>query len=220
MTIPVVSAIGHETDTTLLDFVADVRAPTPSAAAEIVFPVIEELQKRLQHYRQQHAAVLHKRIGNARLKLRALLAELGEPTHLLYPFRQTLSTKLQRCCSYGQYWVKQKRHKLHRIQLCLQAAHPKAILQRARHRLLQTATRMRTLRMILQRKREQWRGIAQKIHALSPLQILGRGYSIVLHRQEALRSIHSVEIGERIRIRLTDGSLEATVETKLEELIS
>jgi exodeoxyribonuclease VII large subunit len=216
-TVPVVSAIGHETDVTIADLVADVRAPTPTAAAELVSPdqhdwfqrfeqieqrLLRRLRDRLRE-RAQHVDWLAARLIHPRARLenlgqrfealthRLLLAQ-GRRVHVAHAMLNALAARLERCSPLGRLRAARLdcRHSYERLR--------QALVQR-----------------IAERRRELAH-FAQTLHALSPLATLDRGYAIV--RSEAtgaiVRTADAVTVGERIEARLARGRLGCVVEEK------
>jgi len=194
--VPVVSAVGHEVDYTIADFVADLRAPTPSAAAELVVrekqAVVEslaQLRARLERFAARPLRDLERRVDELTARLRREMRnEVGRAHH-----RLALATR------------------------ALRASDPVARMARDRHRLETLQSRMATL---IHRRRDRARYALQtavgRLDSLSPLAVLGRGYSLT--RTPAGEIVHSpaqVRVGDPIRVLLQRGSLDAQVtETK------
>jgi exodeoxyribonuclease VII large subunit len=170
--IPVVSAIGHEIDVTLSDLVADVRALTPSEAAELVAPAAEELSARLQQVQKRLAAALRGRVGT----LEARLASIAR--HRI--FRRPLELVFERGRRLDELEIRQNRAVARRLEI-------------ARARLDATAAHL---------------------DSLSPLAVLGRGYSITerLPSGEVVRRASQLEPGTQIRTRLAQGQAVSRVE--------
>jgi exodeoxyribonuclease VII large subunit len=190
--VPVVSAVGHEVDYTIADFVADLRAPTPSAAAELVVrekqavvDTLAQLRARLERFALRPLRDLERRVDELAARLRREMRnELGRANH-----RVTLATR------------------------ALRASDPVARVARDRHRLDSLQARMVTL---LHRRRDRARYALQtavgRLDSLSPLAVLGRGYSLT--RTPAGDIVHSpaqVRVGDVIRVLLQRGSLDARV---------
>jgi exodeoxyribonuclease VII large subunit len=190
--VPVVSAVGHEVDYTIADFVADLRAPTPSAAAELVVrekqavvDTLAQLRARLERLALRPLRDLERRVDELAARLRREMRnELGRANH-----RVTLATR------------------------ALRASDPVARVARDRHRLDSLQARMITL---LHRRRDRARYALQtavgRLDSLSPLAVLGRGYSLT--RTPAGDIVHSpaqVRVGDVIRVLLQRGSLDARV---------
>ena len=173
--IPVISAVGHEPDVTISDYVADLRAATPSNAAELAVPDQDALRQNLDAMSNAMVSSLSRQVKSARQHLQILSASqaLQSPTGYLEQRRQ-----------------------------CVELL---------KNRLLAAQNQNLT------RSRQRYIAVTAKLDAMSPLKVLTRGYSMAqTERGEVVRSVSQVSIGERIRIRLSDGSLSATVMNKEE----
>lgn len=212
--IPVVSAVGHETDFTIADFVADCRAPTPSAAAELVFPLKSDMVARLLQpvERAQHA--LRRDLQRQRFRLRACLAELGDGRTMLREHAQRLADLgFRREKSLRQIFLR-RRQQMRHYETLLAAAHPKVRLHKLRSSV--EASKGRIVLLMKQRlptARRQMASLEARLQALSPLGVLQRGYGIVLRQDgQAVRRASEVACGERVEIRVAEGILGARVE--------
>lgn len=174
--IPVISAVGHEPDVTISDFVADLRAATPSNAAELAVPDQDALRQNLDAISTAMAVALNRQLKAARQHLNTLAQSpvLRNPTG----------------------YIQQQGKGLELLKNRLISAQNQAINQ----------------------KKQRYIAAVSKLDAMSPLKVLTRGYSMAqTSAGEVLRSVHQVELGERVSIRLTDGILSATVMDKKEE---
>ncbi|QBH04047.1 exodeoxyribonuclease VII large subunit [Xanthomonas oryzae] len=212
---PVVSAVGHETDVSLSDFVADVRAPTPSVAAELLVPDQRELVARVRRAQARMTQLQQHALGNAMqradrlaLRLRAhspqarlqLLHRRQEEAGRQLGARMTqvlerLQARVQR--GHAQVQSHNPQRHLAGLQQRLRALHPQAAMQRR-----------------LQHDQLQLRSIARSLEAVSPLATVARGYAIVTRPADGsvVRSAAEVAAGERLRAQLADGSIEVRVE--------
>ncbi|HEV7572567.1 MAG TPA: exodeoxyribonuclease VII large subunit [Thermoanaerobaculia bacterium] len=196
--IPTISAIGHETDFTICDFVADLRAPTPSAAAEIVIRAKSEICMQIDHMTRRVRHVVESRVRNYRHELRHLASSdrLG-----LLPRR-----------------IASRRERLDRSRVTLfRMLEARARSMRARL----AAVNAPLLRFPSQvaRERERLRSTAATLGAVSPLSVLSRGYAIAFSRtkrgkRKPIMDVASVAIGEPIEVQLKTGRLECTVDAK------
>lgn len=214
--VPVVSAIGHETDFTLADFAADLRAPTPSVAAELLVPNAADLRTRLRGL-QQRLGTLHQqqmrermqRADRASLRLQALapqarLRALGERQQQL----------LRRLHAAWQARDAGLRARLRHADAVLRATRPERRLEALRARLSALAPRPRAAverRLHAQSLRLQ--GIARSLQAVSPLATVARGYAILRHDDgRVVRSVLDAAPGDRLSARLADGELRLRVD--------
>ncbi|MFA6317556.1 MAG: exodeoxyribonuclease VII large subunit, partial [Elusimicrobiota bacterium] len=169
--IPVVSCVGHETDFTIADFVADVRAPTPSAAAELVAPDKEALVSRLKETLRSFGTAMANRIGRLELRLKAAAS---------HPFLQA----------------------------------PHRIYEERIRRVDEVAGRLpEAMARLLSHKDKDLKILLEKLQALSPLNVLSRGYAIArkLPGDEILRRSSQTRKGDKVRVRLHEGEIDCEV---------
>lgn len=190
--IPVISAVGHETDFTICDFVSDLRAPTPSAAAELAVPDRQELLQTLRMYRDALDSHMQAKLKSNRLLLQSIAQKrvLQSPDSFLQNRRIDVDNLTTRLALSAERRIKRAHTALD--PLCTELHH--SIQTRL------TADRARFLSK------------AAKLEALNPLSVLTRGYSAVFddHGQN-LRSVHDVKKDDTVHLRLTDGALDAKV---------
>jgi exodeoxyribonuclease VII large subunit len=219
--VPVVSAVGHEVDFTLADFVADLRAPTPSAGAELLVPDRGEMQARLRHLR----ARLERRVaqGLDRARQRAdhagLRLQAERPQRRVERGRDRATALRLRLEAAMTRRLTQARTAAEGASRRLGQQAPALRLQRLRQRLALLGARQDTaLRRGLQARTGLLREIGRGLHAISPLATLGRGYAI-LQRDDgrAVRSADEVKDGDTLRARLAEGALRLRVEAKGDE---
>jgi len=196
--IPTISAIGHETDFTICDFVADLRAPTPSAAAEIVIRAKSEICTLIDHMARRVRHVVESRVRNYRHELRHLASSdrLG-----LLPRR-----------------IASRRERLDRSRVTLfRMLEARARSMRAR--LVSINAPLLRFPATVARERERLRSTAATLGAVSPLSVLSRGYAIAFSRtkrgkRKPIMDVAAVAIGEPIEVQLKTGRLECTVDGK------
>lgn len=213
--LPVVSAIGHETDFTIADFVADLRAPTPSAAAELVTATLHRVEVRLD---QMHQAVL--RAGRFHLlRARAQYNRLSADA-LLSRVRDAANRRAQRVDDLRQRlesaWARRLRQRRARVAAAtarLDRGNPELRLAVGARRLESGRGCLRRLASeIVGRRRLRLEHTAARLEALSPVAVLARGYALVYSIDGTLlRAADAVRPGENIRARLGSGALTATV---------
>jgi exodeoxyribonuclease VII large subunit len=209
--VPVVSAVGHEIDFSIADFVADLRAPTPSAAAELLVPDALALKRHLDQLRQRIVAIQERQLQariqrvdhlHARLQSQRPQARLARDHERLQQLhRRLLSARLSQ--------VTQWTVRLERTHARLLAQHPKQYLTLWRHQLDQQAMHLRrSIEHKLERERMGLQHVARAMHAVSPLATLERGYAILFEADgKVLRSAQNVTAGTPLRARLADGEL-------------
>ena len=213
---PIVSAIGHETDVSICDFVADVRAPTPSAAAELLSPDTPAMLQQLQRYQRQLHQSMKTRLTHEHLRLDALRRRLRHPGERLAQQSQRLDELDIRLQRAGRHRLEQRRQQLTSLQGRLQQQHPERLLRLLHERLEQFSQRLpRAMHLQLQQRRQRLESTAQGLHLISPLATLGRGYSILLDQQgKAVRSQQEARPGQQLQARLADGQLTLRVEAE------
>jgi exodeoxyribonuclease VII large subunit len=209
--VPVVSAVGHEIDFSIADFVADLRAPTPSAAAELLVPDAVAVDRHLQQLRQRLATLQQRQLQAHSQRVDHLLARLQaqRPQARLARDHERLQ-HLQRRLSAVLREQSQLRHaRLERLQARLLAQHPRARLPLLARRLAEQNQRLRrAMTHLLERRQADLRHAGHALHTVSPLATLERGYAIVFDASgQVLRSAQNVAVGTRLRARLADGEL-------------
>lgn len=218
--VPVVSAVGHETDFTLADFAADLRAPTPSAAAELLVPDASELRARLraldlrlQTLQRQHLRTLAQRADQAALRLDAL-----RPQARLALLRQRLQEAGRRLETAGRRDIEQRRAHLQHAALALRAHQPARRLPPLTEHVAMLAGRARAA-MAGRLRQEQLhvQGLARSLEAVSPLATVARGYAVLTREDGRLvRSVAQASPGDLVQARLPDGRLHMRVEERIE----
>ncbi|MEO7072807.1 MAG: exodeoxyribonuclease VII large subunit [Rhodanobacter sp.] len=210
-TVPVVSAVGHEIDFSIADFVADLRAPTPSAAAELLVPDALVVGRQLRQWQERLLALQRGRLQSHTQRLDQLLARLHSqrPQARLARDRERLAHLHQRLLGAMQTAARQRRAALQLSHGRLLATHPRTRLPLLGQRL--SAQYQRLLRGMQQRHARdeaRWRHLGRALHAVSPLATLERGYAIVFDAHgKVLRSAQGVVAGTALRARLVDGEL-------------
>ncbi len=209
--VPVVSAVGHEIDFSIADFVADLRAPTPSAAAELLVPDAVAVGRHMRQLQQRLATLLQRRLQAQSQRVDHLLARLQaqRPQARLQRDRERLQHLRLRLASALREWQQLRRMRLDRLHARLLAQHPRARLPLLTRRLDEQQLRLRrAIAQILERRRIAVRHAGHALHAISPLATLERGYAILFEADgQVLRSAKNVAVGTALRARLSDGEL-------------
>lgn len=212
--LPVTSAVGHEIDFTIADFVADLRAPTPSAAAELMSPDIGDTIQHLDSCALELRQRVSGRIAEAQKDLNWLRRQLKRPDRRLQDHAQTLD-RLENQLQRGiRNVVSTRLAELLQRHRALVASSPSNRLLNTRQKLQGLSKQLHQgTSNILQRRNGRLGELARSLNAVSPLQVLARGYSITATESgQILRSIRTINAGDRIVSTLADGKVTATVE--------
>mgnify|MGYP005850281613 CR=1 FL=1 len=214
-TIPIISAVGHETDFTIADFVADMRAPTPTGAAELVVPHMVEIQERLSQRKTRLLRVMKEIVSSESERLKNIQNSYAfrYPKNLYDQKQQQFDRVIDRFEKEGQRTVERKNDKLNHLFLRLQRNNPAEQLTKAKERHNQ---QIRSLQKVmtsqLKEKRLLFHSTISKLQALSPLKIMERGYSLVYNKDENLvKSVRDTQPGESVKVQLQDGQLDCKV---------
>lgn len=211
--VPVVSAVGHETDLCLTDLAADVRAATPSQAAELVVPSLAERLALLERQRRHLRRALLSRLHEERARAERLRASLSDPRYLVALRQQDLdelSLRLEKSTARAQQGRRARVEALHRR---LSSRHPRVVLAEARGRMSPLEGRLEAgMRRILDRAARELGSRGAALDALSPLAVLGRGYALATAPDGgAVRDAAALTPGDRVEIRVKRGSFAAEV---------
>jgi exodeoxyribonuclease VII large subunit len=215
--IPVISAVGHEIDYTIADFVADVRAPTPSAAAELVIRHKAELHAELQVAAQRLERAMSHRLDAMRARLEACRQRrvLKDPWAPLRTLEQRLDELGARLVRAIHTQVRLSQEGLERCEAAVTHLSPLLQVGLGRERLTALERRLIAAQASgIRRGREDLERLMATLQALSPLAVLARGYSICRHRSDGqvIREAQAVTPGTPIAITLWQGSLQCTVD--------
>ncbi|MDF2960018.1 MAG: large subunit of exodeoxyribonuclease [Paenibacillus sp.] len=215
--IPVISAVGHETDFTIADFVADLRAATPTAAAELAVPHVQELKQQLGYFKQQLYGGLSNQLDRSRERLR----RVQRSPVLTNPRKQLLVQPMERLDRTKEQLAYKLRGRLAKLQeqrmkldRRISSFNPKDQAVFAKRRL---GTAVRQLQQAMQtakrHKQQDLLAAIRQLDALSPLKVMQRGYSLVYDEKEKqlIKSIQQVQLGDVLKLRLMDGSVDCHV---------
>lgn len=210
---PIVSGVGHETDVTIADFVADVRAPTPSAAAELLAPHHQDWLATLNQLQQRLERTIRERLTRYQLFVEGLTKRLRHPRDQLQQQTQRIDDLEMRLIrSFKQQLLTYRQH-ITQLDSRLLAQHPKKQLQISEQQIIVLQQQLK--RLIQDKLKQVQLQLASQVQALqivSPLATLERGYSIVMTKQgKIVQNKDDVTIGQQLQVKLNKGQLSVQV---------
>lgn len=212
--VPVVSAVGHEINVTLADFVADLRAPTPSAAAEAVVPVLAEIVERLQELKVRLGQVMLRHCAFERQRLDAGIRGVTDVRFRLQDAAQRTDDRVDRLREMVQQLLMAGRERVHGVQRDLSGLNPILAIKQGLATVPQFSKRLEgQMRVMLAQHRHRIHATLAQLNTLSPSAILGRGYSILqtVPAGQILHRANDVRVGQELEAQLASGRLSCTV---------
>jgi len=218
--IPVISAVGHETDTTIADYVADLRAPTPTAAAELAVPNQIELLQHMMNRTSQLVHLMTTMITHDKKRLNRVVTSypLAYPERLYRPFIEKLTRLQEQFERSGKNIVVKEREQYTQKVLRLRIQNPQRSLDPLRKNVQNLQDRMHlAMKSTLKNKGRTFESSIRTLEALNPLTIMKRGYSISYQNDRVVKSVGDLNKDEPIRISLQDGVINATIQSILKK---
>jgi exodeoxyribonuclease VII large subunit len=214
--IPIISAVGHETDFTIADFVADLRAPTPTGAAELAVPHIEELMERVLNRKARLIRSASDLLRHERKRLEFIERSyiFRNPYRLYEPKLQQLDRLNERLTRETRQMVDHSSRTLSSLKQRLQHTSPSQQIKHERDRFNRTKRDLLTsTQRIVKEKQQEFARKITVLEALSPLKVMERGYSLAYNENETLvKSVDQAKEGSQIQVMLSDGTLSCTVD--------
>ena len=214
LSIPVISSVGHETDTTLIDFVSDMRAATPTAAAEIATPVLMEIHQQLRNLQTRLEQALSRQLQIKRERMQALAnaSIFQNPERIYQVYQQRVDQLEMRLQQMMQQSVQQKRQQLVKHQHRLELGSPSRRVQTEKQALQYLSKRLEQAQgQLMKDKKQQFQRAIQQLDLLSPLKIMNRGYGILQQEETIIKSVDQLEVNQELTIQLVDGTVRSKV---------
>lgn len=215
--IPIISAVGHETDFTISDFTADLRAATPTGAAELAVPNMIDLMERLKTLDVRMTKAMQQDLRKRQEHMNYLQSSYAfrYPKRLYAQKEQEFDLIFDRFQKQIVLTLDRKKQKLSEQTYKLQMRHPEEQLRQARRRHGEQTERLkRNMSVQLKQIHSQFQTVLGKLNALSPLQVMERGYSLTYKEDELIKSIEQVQEKDEIQVKLKDGTLACEVRQK------
>lgn len=212
---PIISSVGHETDTTLTDLVSDLRAPTPTAAAELAVPVLSEEIFRLEEYSQRLIRSFDSKLQNLTGQLNKITNSviLRQPERLYDGYMQNVDQLEAKLLTEMESYVKDYKQNVQLKEQRLKSFPIKSYINEKNTTLDYSIQNLQiSLDRYLKDKDYRLNQAIQGLDHLSPLKILSRGYAVIEMNDKVVRSVKDVKKNESVRIQLNDGKIDATVE--------
>jgi exodeoxyribonuclease VII large subunit len=210
--IPVISAVGHETDTTLIDLASDLRAPTPTAAAEKAVPVRENLLALVVDDGTRLFQAILRMTQDRRERLHLIQRALGDPARAIEPLAQRLDEKTERLSLSWRSFYDRRTARV--AEAGGRLRHPRDIVRLAAQRLANAEQKIGfAWREIFTRKTNRMENLGNVLGHLSPRAVLGRGYTLVQDAQgQVVASAMQTKSGDKLRVEFHDGKTDVVVE--------
>lgn len=211
--IPLISAVGHEIDFTICDFVADLRAPTPTAGAEIVTEYYYQSLELLNDFQEKIKKSFQTCINNEQQRIALLKAQLKSPLSIIKERAQAIDSMELKIFQNIKNLLKDKHQAISINQISLNQLTPSKKIREMRLRFMQLTKEFKgRIARRLEGQLNQLAGIEKRLRAVSPYSILDRGYSIVTNsKQEIIKNVGQAKSSEKLSVKLSDGELSVKV---------
>lgn len=213
--IPIISAVGHETDITISDFIADLRAPTPTAAAEMAVPSKADVKEHVQHMTARLYKLIQLTMSQKKETVQMIRSKYGfhYPKHLINEKEQYVDRLQDRLITTLHTTVNQQQYTYKYLLTRLQHTHPDTRLKQTKEQV--SRYRQELIKEMQGQLRRQERELSlklEKLMILNPLQTMQRGFSVTYDAtNELIRSVKDVHVKDQVTVQLTDGSFSCTV---------
>ncbi|WP_281658235.1 exodeoxyribonuclease VII large subunit [Halobacillus sp. Cin3] len=219
--IPIISAVGHETDTTISDFAADWRAPTPTGAAEVAVPSITELREQVQQFRQRLIRSMDGQRTESRQKLNRLKKSYAfkYPEQLMRQKEQDLDRVLERLTKQMNRQQSSQREQLGYLTKRLEQQGPDKKIKEGTEALQRDTKQLqKAFDTIVSRKKDRFHSTLDKLTLLNPLEIMKRGYAIPFDEEnQVIKKAAQVSEGNSLSLQVQDGFIQCQVTSVKED---
>ncbi len=210
--IPVISAVGHETDYSIADFVADLRAPTPSAAAEIVVKNKHEVILHLDNLTKRLTLLMNSTLSKYKSKISNISQKLTNFNWKLYNLKSKVYNLEKDLIVFYKNYLKERENRIKNLHLKLLQHTPEMRIKNFKDKLDYLSKNLYKRYFALHKiKKDKFTNLMQSLHYLSPLNILNRGYALVQKDGKLVSSVKHINTQDNINIKLSDGEILATV---------
>lgn len=218
--IPIISAVGHETDFTIADFVADMRAPTPTGAAELAVPHIQDLLERVMDRESRLLRAMREKVSFQQERYQRLIRSYAfRYPRKLYEQKLEQVDKLTESLKRGAVKLYSGKNETHiNLRKRLLRSHPEELKKNSEEKLQRLSRSLnRAMNSALSQKQKEFSGLLSTLEALSPLKIMDRGYSLAYTAEgELIKKVAQVKPERKIQVKLSDGNIKCVV-TEIEE---